>query len=59
MSPMILSDKVAGIIKDLTVKTQIQELSLENAYQRILELKSQVEELVVEVAELEERLREG
>ena len=59
MSPMILSDKVAGIIKDLTVKTQVQELSLENAYQRILELKSQVEELVVEVAELEERLREG
>ena len=59
MSPMILSDKVAGIIKDLTVKTQIQELSLENAYQRILELKSQVEELVVEVAKLEERLREG
>ena len=59
MSPMILSDKVAGIIKDLTVKTQIQELSLENAYQRILELKSQVEELFVEVAELEERLREG
>ena len=59
MSPMILSDKVAGIIKDLTVKTQIQELSLENAYQRIFELKSQVEELVVEVAELEERLREG
>ena len=59
MSPMILSDKVAGIIKDLTVKTQIQELSLENAYQRILELKSQVEELLVEVAELEERLREG
>ena len=56
---MILSDKVAGIIKDLTVKTQVQELSLENAYQRILELKSQVEELVVEVAELEERLREG
>ena len=59
MSPMILSDKVAGIIKDLTVKTQVQELSLENAYQRILELKSQVEELVVEVAELQERLREG
>ena len=59
MSPMILSDKVAGIIKDLTVKTQIQELSLENAYQRILELKSQVEELVVEVAELQERLQEG
>jgi len=59
VSPMILSDKVAGIIKDLTVKTQVQQLALENAYQRILELKSQVEELVVEVAELQERLREG
>jgi len=42
---MILSDKVAGIIKDLTVKTQVQELSLENAYQRIFELKAEVYEL--------------
>ena len=45
MSPMVLSDKVAGIIKDLTVKTQVQELSLENAYRRILELKVEVYEL--------------
>lgn len=58
MSPMILSDKVAGIIKDLTVKTQVQQLALENAHERIKELKSQVEELVVEVAELQERLGE-
>ena len=59
MSPMILSDKVAGIIKDLTVKTQVQQLALENAHERIKELKDQVEELVVEVAELQERLGEG
>ena len=58
MSPMILSDKVAGIIKDLTVKTQVQQLALENAHERINELKNQVEELVVEVAELQERLGE-
>jgi len=58
MSPMILSDKVAGIIKDLTVKTQVQQLALENAHERIKELKNQVEELVVEVAELQERLGE-
>jgi len=45
MSPMILSDKVAGIIKDLTVKTQVQQLALENAYRRILELKVEVYEL--------------
>ena len=45
MSPMILSDKVAGIIKDLTIKTQVQELSLENAYRRILELKLEVYKL--------------
>ena len=58
MSPMILSDKVAGIIKGLTVKTQVQQLALENAHERIKELKNQVEELVVEVAELQERLGE-
>ncbi len=45
MSPMILSDKVAGIIKDLTVKTQIQQLALENAHERILELKAEIYEL--------------
>ena len=55
---MILSDKVAGIIKDLTVKTQVQQLALENAHERIKELKNQVEELVIEVAELQERLGE-
>ena len=59
MSPMILSDKVAGIIKDLQVQVGIKDVQLNSAMRRIEELNSQVEELVVEVAELEEKLREG
>ncbi len=59
MSPMILSDKVAGIIKDLQVQVGIKDVQLNSAMRRIEELNSQVEELVVEVAELQERLREG
>ena len=52
MSPMILSDKVAGIIKDLQVQVGIKDVQLNSAMRRI-------EELVVEVAELQERLQEG
>ena len=59
MSPMILSDKVAGIIKDLQVQVSIKDVQLNSAMQRIEELNSEVEELVVEVAGLQERLREG
>ena len=59
MSPMILSDKVAGIIKDLEVQVGIKDIALTSAMRRIEELKDQVEELVVENAELQERLREG
>jgi len=59
MSPMILSDKVAGIIKDLEVQVGIKDIALSSAMRRIEELKSQVEELVIEVAELQERLGEG
>ena len=59
MSPMILSDKVAGIIKDLQVQVGIKDVQLNSAMRRIDELNSQVEELVVKVAGLEERLREG
>jgi hypothetical protein len=59
MSPMILSDKVAGIIKDLEVQVGIKDIALSSAMRRIEELKNQVEELVVEVAELQERLGEG
>jgi hypothetical protein len=63
---MILSDKVAGIIKDLEVQVGIKDVQLTSAMRRIEtlnlmmnELKNQVEELVVEVAELQERLGEG
>jgi hypothetical protein len=56
---MILSDKVAGIIKDLQVEVGVKDIALSGAMRRIEELNSQVEELVVQVAELEERLREG
>ena len=59
MSPMILSDKVAGIIKDLQVQVSIKDVQLNSAMRRIEELNSEVEELVVEVAGLQERLREG
>jgi hypothetical protein len=59
MSRMILSDKVAGIIKDLQVQVGIKDVQLNSAMRRIEELNSQVKELVVEVAELQERLREG
>jgi len=66
VSPMILSDKVAGIIKDLQVQVGIKDVQLTSAMRRIEtlnlmmnELKNQVEELVVEVAELQERLGEG
>ena len=59
MSPMILSDKVAGIIKDLQVQVSIKDVQLNSAMQRIEELNSEVEELVVQVAELEEKLQEG
>jgi hypothetical protein len=59
MNPMILSDKVAGIIKDLQVEVGVKDIALNGAMRRIEELKSQVEELVIEVAELQERLGEG
>lgn len=59
MSPMILSDKVAGIIKDLQVQVGIKDVQLNSAMRRIEELNSQIEELVVEIAELQERLQEG
>jgi hypothetical protein len=59
MNPMILSDKVAGIIKDLQVEVGVKDIALNGAMRRIEELNKQIEELVVEVAELQERLGEG
>ena len=58
MSPMILSDKVAGIIKDLEVQVGIKDIALNGAMRRIEELKSQVEELLIENQELREVIRD-
>jgi len=58
VSPMILSDKVAGIIKDLQVKVGVKDIALNGAMRRIEELKSQVEELLVENQELREVIRD-
>jgi regulator of replication initiation timing len=55
---MILSEKVAGIIKDLEVQVGIKELALNSAMRRINELKNQVEELLIENDELRERIRD-
>lgn len=65
MSPMILSDKVSEIIKDLEVKVGVRDIALSSAMRRIdtlklhmNELKNQVEELIVENDELREALRD-
>ena len=58
MSPMILSDKVAGIIKDLEVQVGIKDIALSSAMRRIEELNSKVEELLVENQELREVIRD-
>jgi hypothetical protein len=55
---MILSDKVAGIIKDLEVQVGIKDIALSSAMRRIEELKSQVEELLIENQELREVIRD-
>ena len=58
MSPMILSEKVAGIIKDLQVEVGIKDIALNSAMRRINELKNQVEELLIENDELREKIRD-
>lgn len=58
MSPMILSDKVAGIIKDLEVQVGIKDIALSSAMRRIEELKNQVGELLIENQELREVIRD-
>jgi regulator of replication initiation timing len=55
---MILSDKVAGMIKDLEVQVGIKDIALSSAMRRINELKNQVEELLIENDELRERIRD-
>ena len=58
MSPMILSDKVAGIIKDLEVQVGVKDIALTSAMRRIEELKSEVYELTNTIEELREVLRD-
>jgi len=58
MSPMILSDKVAGIIKDLTVKTEVQQVALDSAMRRIEDLKQEIYELTNSNEELREVIRD-
>jgi hypothetical protein len=58
MNPMILSDKVAGIIKDLEVQVGIKDIALSSAMRRIEDLKSEVYELTNTVEELREVIRD-
>ena len=58
MNPMILSDKVAGIIKDLEVQVGIKDIALNSAMRRIEDLKSEVYELTNTIEELREALRD-
>jgi len=58
VSPMILSDKVAGIIKDLEVQVGIKDIALSSAMRRIEDLKSEVYELTNTIEELRESLRD-
>ena len=55
---MILSDKVAGIIKDLEVQVGIKDIALNSAMRRIEDLKSEVYELANTVEELREVIRD-
>jgi signal transduction histidine kinase len=55
---MILSDKVAGIIKGLTVKSQMQQLLIDEATTRIEELLNDIEELTNSNQELRETIRD-
>ena len=58
MSPMILSDKVAGIIKDLQVEVGVKDIALSSAMRRIDDLKQEIYELTNTVEELREVIRD-
>ena len=58
MSPMILSDKVAGIIKDLQVEVGVKDIALNGAMRRIDDLKQEIYELTNTVEELREVIRD-
>ena len=55
---MILSEKVAGIIKGLTVKSQMQQLLIDEATKRIEELLNDIEKLTNSNQELRETIRD-
>jgi hypothetical protein len=55
---MILSDKVAGIIKDLEVQVGIKDIALSSAMRRIDDLKQEIYELTNTVEELREVIRD-
>jgi hypothetical protein len=56
---MILSDKVAGIIKDLEVQVGIKDIALSSAMRRIEDLKQEIYELTNTVEELREVIRDN
>ena len=58
MNPMIRSDKVAGIIKDLEVQVGIKDIALSSAMRRINDLKQEIYELTNTVEELREVIRD-
>jgi hypothetical protein len=58
VNPMILSDKVAGIIKDLEVQVGIKDIALSSAMRRIDDLKQEIYELTNTVEELREVIRD-
>jgi len=58
MNPMILSDKVACIIKDLEVQVGIKDIALNGAMRRIDDLKHEIYELTNTVEELREVIRD-
>jgi hypothetical protein len=58
MNPMILSDKVAGIIKVLEVQVGIKDIALSSAMRRINDLKQEIYELTNTVEELREVIRD-
>ncbi len=58
MNPMILSDKVAEIIKDLEVQVGLKDIALNGAMRRIDDLKQEIYELTNTVEELREVIRD-
>jgi prefoldin subunit 5 len=58
VNPMILSDKVAEIIKDLEVQVGLKDIALSSAMRRIEDLKDQINELTNSNEELREVIRD-